>query len=440
MKKSHQKLKKNQVEPENKKTIKPKNYTYSLEVIERYIKLVLSFSLSMNAASKILPLSFKLKRTPSINSGKSWMLKLGYYNLTKKQTRADDWIYIIDHSIQMGNEKLLLIIGIRAKDLPKDRALKYEDTEIIDLQPVVKSTGEIVYQQIKEASKKTGVPRAIVSDMGSDIKLGVRKFQEKTPLTVHIYDLKHKIALLIKKILEADNEWSEFKIFANFIVKKLQNTAIAGYRAPKQKEKARYMNIEGLVRWGDKICIKYEALQKNQIKSEEEIKLENTIEGITKYAKSIEVWSEMVKVFKLIERFMNIHNLQQDSYKMFNAFYGERLSKLKSNKAKEFATQILDFIKEQEKVCTKDERLLHSSQLIESLFGRLKFLEKEQSKSSFTSLILSVGAMVSKRTSTLLKEALETVNLDMINKWSKEKIGTTIQAQRKALYKLERMA
>ncbi len=97
---------------------------------------------------------FNLKRTPSINSGKLWMLKLGYYNLTKEQTIADDWIYIIDHSIQMGKEKLLLIVGIRVKDLPQDRALRYEDTEIIELQPVEKSTGDIVHEQIKEAIKK----------------------------------------------------------------------------------------------------------------------------------------------------------------------------------------------------------------------------------------------------------------------------------------------
>ena len=97
---------------------------------------------------------FNLKRTPSINSGKLWMLKLGYYNLTKKQTIADDWIYIIDHSIQMGKEKLLLIVGIRVKDLPQDRGLRYEDTEIIELQPVKKSTGDIVHEQVKEATKK----------------------------------------------------------------------------------------------------------------------------------------------------------------------------------------------------------------------------------------------------------------------------------------------
>ena len=392
----------------------------------------------MNASSKILPLIFKLKRTPSINSGKLWMLKLGYYNLTKEQTKADDWIYIIDHSIQMGKEKLLLIIGIRAKDLPKNRALKYEDTEIIDLQPVTKSTGEIVYKQIEEASKKTGKPRAIVSDMGSDIKLGVKIFQKNSSNTVHIYDLKHKIALLIKGILELNNNWSDFKKFANYIVKKLQNTTSAGYRPPKQKEKARYMNIENLVKWGDKILIKYKNLKNNKLKTNDEIKLQNTIKDIAQFENSIEAWNEMVIVFETIERFMNIHTLQQDSYQKFYELSKYKLSNIKTVLAYRLKMQILSFIEEQQKVCKKDERLLHSSQLIESLFGKLKALEKEQSKSSFTNLILSIGSMVSKRTSNVIKKALETVTIDMINKWSKNKIGTTIQAQRKELYNLRR--
>jgi hypothetical protein len=34
------------------------------------------------------------------------------------------------------------------------------------------------------------------------------------------------------------------------------------------------MNIEDLVRWGDKILIKYENLQKNIKKTDDEIKLE----------------------------------------------------------------------------------------------------------------------------------------------------------------------
>ena len=161
---------------------------------------------------------------------------------------------------------------------------------------------------------------------------------------------------------------------------------------------------------------------------------------LLKFKNAIESWSEMVIVFKLIERFMNIHNLQTNSYEKFNELYKDKLKDIQTDKAKELATQTLDFIKEQQKVCNPNERLLHSSQLIESIFGRLKFLEKDQSKNSFTSLILSVGAIVSKKTKPVLKNALESVKLDMIANWTKKKIGTTVQMQRNELYQLSRVA
>jgi hypothetical protein len=79
--------------------------------------------------------------------------------------------------------------------------------------------------------------------------------------------------------------------------------------------------------------------------------------------------------------------------------------------------------------------ILHSSEILESLFGKFKFLEKEQSKSSFTNLLLSIGAMVSKTTESTILTALESVTIPMIKAWSKSKIGMTIQAQKKELYR-----
>lgn len=401
------------------------------------MKLVLGFSLSMNSATKVLGLMFDFKRTPSLNSGKSWMLKLGYYKLMQDKEIATDWIWIIDHTIQMGKELCMVILGIRAKDLPKTRALKYEDMEIIDLEPIQTSTGDIVFEQLKNASKKTGLPLAIVSDNGSDIKNGVKKFQEFSPSTVHIYDIKHKIAILIKKILESDEQWSKFKKFANFLVKKLQNTSLAGYRPPAQRNKARYMNIEQLVKWGEKIIIKKEILDNKENKTEDEIKLQTLLEDVMGLKDDIKAWGEMVKVISTVERFMNIHNLQSNSYEKFYELHGSRLEKLETTQAKLLSTQLFDFIKEQQKVCKEDERLLHSSQILESLFGKLKFLEKEQARGSFTSLLLSVGAMVSKTTDAVVKTAMETVNTSTIKQWCQDKIGFTIQAQRRELYELE---
>jgi len=390
----------------------------------------------MNSATKVLDLMFDLKRVPSINSGKSWMLKLGYYKLMQEKEIANDWIWIIDHTIQMGKELCMAILGIRAKDLPKTRSLKYEDMEIIDLQPVQTSTGNIVYEQLKNASTKTGLPMAIVSDNGSDIKNGVKQFKEFSPNTVHIYDLKHKVAILIKKILESNEQWSEFKKFANYLVKKLQNTSLAGYRPPAQRKKARYMNIEQLVKWGEQIVIKKELLDKKENKTDDEIKLQILLKDILNFKDDIKAWSEMVTVFSTIENFMNIHNLQHDSYEKLCELHGNKLNSLETKQAKLLSSQLLEFIKEQQKVCKDDIRLLHSSQILESLFGKLKFLEKEQSRSSFTSLLLSMGAMVSKTTESVVKKAMETVSNLNIEQWRKEHIGLTVQAQRMELYGL----
>ena len=398
------------------------------------MKLVLEYALSMNSATKVLDLMFESKRKPSINTGKMWLLKVGYYKLMEKKEEANDWIWIIDHSIQLGKEKCLIILAVREQALPRTRALKYEDVEIIELEPVEKSTGEIVYEQLEKVKEKTGTPRAIVSDMGSDIKCGIRKFQEINQEISHVYDLKHKIAILVRDILETDEQWSEFRKFSNQLIRKLQNTKFAGYRPPRQREKARYMNIEPLIGWGKSMLIKKELLDGIEKKSDEEVKLQTNLEELSRFKEDIKIWDEMVEFISIIERFMNIHYLQKNSYEKFFELHSDKFNSLKTENAKLLATQILNFIKEQQKVCKEDERLLHSSEILESLFGKFKFLEKEQSKSSFTNLILSVGAMVSKNTQSTILRALESVTTPMIKAWSESKIGISIQAQKKELY------
>ncbi|HFC91950.1 MAG TPA: hypothetical protein ENJ51_03980 [Leucothrix mucor] len=92
---------------------------------------------------------------------------------------ANDWCWIVDHTIQLGTTKCLLILGIRLSDLPPEgESLRYEHLEPIDLFPVETSNEEIVWQQLETTALKTDIPRVIVSDYGSDLKSGIEKFCE----------------------------------------------------------------------------------------------------------------------------------------------------------------------------------------------------------------------------------------------------------------------
>ena len=119
---------------------------------------------------------------PEASSVRWWLLRLGLYALREPLPQADDWVYIIDHSVQIGTVKVCLILGIRLSDLPYPRrALRHEDMRVIAVIPVQTSTGKIVAAQLEQGSLRTGIPRQIVSDGGSDVKKGAKLFADAHP-------------------------------------------------------------------------------------------------------------------------------------------------------------------------------------------------------------------------------------------------------------------
>lgn len=111
-------------------------------------------------------------REPHFATVRFWLLRLGYYKLHRPKQVADDWVWIVDHSQQIGQEKCLVILGVRRSDLREPGAaypLRLEQMEPIALEPVRVSDGEVVYKQLEAQVAKTGVPQAIIADQGSDL-------------------------------------------------------------------------------------------------------------------------------------------------------------------------------------------------------------------------------------------------------------------------------
>ena len=75
--------------------------------------LVLSAVTSFRGASRtiatVLPLFGLSLRWPSWYAGRLWLLRLGYYKLMRAKPKAGDWVWIMDHTVQLGVEKCLLI-------------------------------------------------------------------------------------------------------------------------------------------------------------------------------------------------------------------------------------------------------------------------------------------------------------------------------------------
>jgi len=124
------------------------HHTYSATTVFLLLQFVLS-AISLRGSARVLTLvnevlNQPLDAVPSWFSIRLWLLRLGHYKLKRAKQIANDWCWIIDHTLQLGKTKCLLILGVRLSELPKGRSLNYQDLEPIELLSVESSTGQVV--------------------------------------------------------------------------------------------------------------------------------------------------------------------------------------------------------------------------------------------------------------------------------------------------------
>lgn len=420
----------------------PRRHTYSLGHIHLMLSLVLSASASLRGTSRAVKIMFEsmgiTQSIPTWYSVRLWLLRLGYYKLTRKKTHADDWIWIIDHTIQCGQEKCLAILGIRQSSLPEsETTLYHEDVEPLALYPVKSSNGDIVYQQLKKTIAITGVPREIIADGGTDITAGVKRFCHHHPRTCSIYDIKHKAATVLKRYLNASTAWNDFVKQASSTGKQLQQTDMAALAPPNQRAKSRYMNIDRLVKWAHETLLFMDQQAEFPSPNYDQQRLKAKLEWVSTYRNRISQWQEIIQVVESAVSFIRFHgfyrgcqaDLAQES--VFNAY---------SQPAISVREDLITFIKTESEKARPQERLLGSSEVIESVFGKLKYLENDQSKSGFTVLLLSLAASVSATTTDVVQKALESVPTKKVFQWFKDNVGQSVQSKRKEVKNIARQA
>jgi len=235
------------------------NHHYSLGQIGAALALLLDCRSSLRGTALTSGLISCLlggrREVPSPTTVRSWLLRVGLHQLRRPLPKADDWVWIVDHTMQMGELKCMIVVGLRLGQWQRRdrRTLMYEDVDLIGLWPVRTSTGDVVHEQLELASCRTGVPRLIISDDGRDLHKGLALFCQGHKLTDWIYDIKHKTASLLKRELANDPVWTAFAQRANKAKRHVLLTELAFCNPPQQRGKARYMSVDTLVAWAVKV-------------------------------------------------------------------------------------------------------------------------------------------------------------------------------------------
>lgn len=357
-------------------------------------------------------------------------MRFGHYKLTRPKEIANDWCWIIDHTIQMGPEKCLVILGIRLSNWER-RSLTFEDVEVIELLPVKKSNGDIIFEQLERAIPKTGIPREILGDCGPDLKAGINKFCSVYKQTRYIYDIKHKMAKVLEGVLSGESDWENFCKKAAQTRRLIQQTDLAALIPPNQRPKSRYLNLSELISWGKNIC---QIIDKGPNPDMKFFKWGHLIENlgwVKNYENQIEKWIEIITVVEKGESFIRKNGLYPTAFIQLRKHLP---SDLKSSEGEQIKSALLRHVKLEGSKTDSGERFIGSSEIIESLFGKFKHLENDQAKRGLPQLILALPSLVSTTTVDVVKKCMESIQTSKTLKWCHQILGKTLNMKRRTIF------
>ena len=157
--------------------------------------------------------------------------------------------------------------------------------------------------------------------------------------------------------------------------------------------------------------------------------LEQKMGWIHGYEEPLTAWSEMLEVTATSLCYIRQHGYHPDAKQELAAKLAPFLQG-KETAASRVAGKLLAFVGEQSSDLHTGQRLLGSSEVLESLIGKAKQLEGQQSKSGFTKMILAAAASVGRLTKETLSAALASVKQRHVLEWIQNNLGTSVQGQR----------
>ncbi|MCI6723492.1 MAG: hypothetical protein MR463_03365, partial [Bacteroidales bacterium] len=136
-------------------------HRYSLLVIKLCILIYTRTNCGLHTVEKI-PEIFgevfegKCGKVPCYNTVENWMKKLGLsvYENDRTPCKEGKYAVVVDESIFVNSEKLLLLLGIPARH--RGEPVKHEDVTVVGMKVSKAFDGDDINQEIEEAARKAG--------------------------------------------------------------------------------------------------------------------------------------------------------------------------------------------------------------------------------------------------------------------------------------------
>ena len=401
-----------------------KNHSYSSELIQLCVQLRSEAGCSYRGCIKVLNilallLNLELK-IPSLWSVRNWEIKLGYQQIRDMAGTTGKWVLIIDESISIGSQKMLLLIGV---DLGR-----HEFGKALDISAV-----KVLEVRLKKSWKAHEIKKVVdsVAARGYDFEYcccdngnNLRKMLGMAGLP-HIEDCGHALGKWLEKRYKGDNEFVSFCEKTTRAKRQLILSRYAEYVPPKHRTKGRFLNLTAIASWAGKLLSLAKQYQRTGECPEAFEKIEWILGHETFIRQLGEEQGLINKVNKLIKNGgLGDRTIARCRQLVESASVNEGLK-----------AHVLDYLARNRAKLPDLEKIVCSSDIIESMFGKFKYNTAKSPGGAITEACLSVANYGRNYKIAEIKTAMEQVKIVDIKKWRGENIPVSVQQKKRMLMK-----
>jgi hypothetical protein len=394
----------------------------------------LAKSVGLRGAERVLKWFFEWlgvsRKLPTRTTIRSWLQRLGVAELKQPLAPSEDLVMMADHSVQIGTEKVLVTLGVKASELPESgTALQHHHVRVLHIALSSDWKTEDMEREYRAMAERYGDPRAVLTDGAPELRKGAKCLQKRRPDMFVLGDLKHYAAIVLKSQIGNDERFQEVSAKLGSTRAAIQQTELAHLTPPSARPKARFMNLAATIRWMTMIVwlLRHpEARGRAGISAE---RMQEKLGWVAEYAADIEVWHECQQVVSKSLTFINEQYLFRGASQALGRALGDSQ---KHATSRELARRLIDFVYQAEQHLREGERLPMSTEILESTFGLYKQLEGQHAKSGFTGLLASFPALLKTWTPESVTAAFRSVSTRDVKAWVQERFGKTVTARRQA--------
>ncbi len=380
-------------------------------------------------------------KVPSHDAIEQWTLRLGVAGLKDTFQKEDRVLWMADHSSQIGKERLLLIAGIALDDLPQlGQTLTFDKLKVLALVPGQSWKKEDVEREYLKLAKQIGAPVYLLCDGASELRDPAQKLEKGGKKTIVLGDLKHHAANVLEKEIGRSKRFQSFIGEVGLTRNRVQQTELDQFAPPTLKSKSRFMNVGSLFKWATMVLYHLDHPESDSRKPISDERMEAKLGWLREYTDDLVHWNECQEVIDRSLWVINREGLQRDTANAVTQYLREHHPQWRGedSPATRIGAKLIDWIGQSSSKLLPGQRAWLSTEMIESLFGRFKTLERQHSKGGFTRLIAAIPTLCMKVSAASVRSAFKRINSQATQKWITDTLGRTLTARRNAAYRESR--